>query len=177
MKFVQYLSVVAGIVLALAGVILPVVGADGVFARFKTSYSATLHAKMLASQLVAPVLLLLLQGLIVYCTFYQKRIPFWIGVMGAIGAFGMVWNVGGFSHDFSHVVFEECSDKYGQVISWLAGLYGLLLVTTLVLNARRLRGHGYFRKRMTRRTRWIFALGALFSSWLAVLYFLGVIPG
>lgn len=140
------------------------------------------HGELLLPQLVAPVLLLLLEGLFGYCAFYGKRIPLWVLIFGLAGAVDWQRKVGYASHDFSHVVFEECSDVYGHVILWLSGIIALFLVMIWLLEIRHLKKLGCLWNRVELKwrnskkgTRWGLGLLSILVCWVAVLYFLNVL--
>lgn len=168
--------------ITLACVILPVIGAQGFFEHFRQPYSWTAHVELLFPQLVAPVLLLLLEGLFGYCAFYGKRIPLWVLIFGLVGAGGMGRDVGYASHDFSHVIFAECSDVYGNVILWLAGLTALFLVVIWLLEIRNLEKLGCLFKGVKLKwkssekgTRRVLGLLSIVACGIATLYLLVVL--
>jgi len=142
---------VVGICATLACVVLPVMGARGFFAEFRQPYSARSCAILLSSQLYGPVFLILFETVLVYLTRARKRIPLWMGVIAFIGTEYTTRAVGGCSHDFSHVIFEECSDIYGYVIFWLCVSTFLALMTVCVLDHRRQRAARSIPKLLTRK--------------------------
>lgn len=69
------------ILLTLVATIFPIFGAKVLFEGYPGHSPIKLYAEILGAQLLAPVFLLLLEGLIGYCTFFQKRIPLWVLLM------------------------------------------------------------------------------------------------
>ncbi|RYZ77978.1 MAG: hypothetical protein EOP06_29915 [Proteobacteria bacterium] len=122
---IRILMCVIALLSALVSFMLPIIGADGFFRQFNVPHSWTAHFEMLGKQLLAPVLLLLLNGFFIYCVLSRKRIPLWTPAFGLIVCGEMVRNVGYVSHDFSHVVFAECSGIYGNLREF-TGIYGNL---------------------------------------------------
>lgn len=181
-RAVRLLLCVVVIPITLTGIILPIIGAQGFFEHFRVPYSMGTHAEMLLPQLVSPVLLLLLEGLFGYCAFYGKRIPVWVLVFGLAGAAGMPLKVGYASHDFSHVIFEQCSDVYGDVILTLAGSTALLLITIWLLEIRHLKKLGYVWNRAKAKwrrqgtgARLFLSLLLIVASWVVMLRFLEIL--
>ncbi|MES2920675.1 MAG: hypothetical protein V4819_03975 [Verrucomicrobiota bacterium] len=174
----------ATMLITLACIVLPLIGAQGFFESFRVPYSLKAHGELLLPQLVAPVLLLMSEGLLGYCTLHRKRIPVWVVVCGLIGAIGMSWNVGHASHDFSHVIFEECSGIYGDVIFWFAVSLGSLLVAIWLLQSKNLESLGCLWRKVeltwkgsTIRTRRIFGVLVIFLFWIGILFVSGILPG
>lgn len=134
----------------------------------------TLYLETLSSQLLAPVFLLMLEGLIAYCVFSQKRIPLWIVLIGLLGAFGMLWNSGKFSHDISHELFNSCSG-YDDFTLWLAASIAFLITTIWLLEFRVLRGRSWMKIEITNGMRWTFGLLFILACWLGLLNLLEIL--
>jgi hypothetical protein len=137
MKWLQIALCIASLLLAIATVVLPVVGAAGYFDSFKIAYSNKVHAEILVRLLAGPALALSVGSAFLLLTLQGKRIPIWlagIGVLGALFSFKLPIGVG---HDFSHVVFNECSGKYGLVVFWLGLVLGILLAAIYEVARRR----------------------------------------
>ncbi|WP_035613414.1 hypothetical protein [Haloferula sp. BvORR071] len=121
---------------AIACIVLPVIGAQGFFAEFHKPYSAVEHFKLVAEQSAGPVYTLLsvlgLAGLI----FQGKRVPWESCLLALVGPVCTALNSGMVSHDFSHVVFQECSDIYGQWIDGLNVAAGVALGTLARVSVR-----------------------------------------
>jgi len=117
---------------SLGCIVLPSIGARGFFAAFNQPYSAEVHFRLLAGQIVGPTYTLLLSSWFTIMVFLDKRVAWWIWLTVLVGPIYTALAVGGLSHDFSHSVFNECSGIYG---TWIAGLclIGVTLLVSLAL--------------------------------------------
>lgn len=115
---------------SLSCIVLPSVGAHGVFAAFNRPYSGEAYLRLLAGQIVGPGYTLLLSSWFTINVFLDKRISWWVWLTALVGPIYTELAVGGLSHDFSHSVFKECSGIYG---TWIAGLCILGIVSLVLL--------------------------------------------
>ena len=123
---------------SLACIVLPSLGAHGFFAAFEQPYSAELHLRLLAGQIVGASYTLLLASWFTIMLFLDKRVSWRVWLVALIGGIYEALAVGGLSHDFSHSVFEGCSGIYG---TWITAPC-ILGVASLVLLAFLTRYHG-----------------------------------
>ncbi|RYD69405.1 MAG: hypothetical protein EOP84_28525 [Verrucomicrobiaceae bacterium] len=155
---------------ALVSFILPVIGAAGFFRQFSVPYSWTEHVEMVGKQASAPALLLLLNGFFIYCVLSVKRIPLWTTAFGFIVCGAMARNAGQVSHDFSHVVFAECSGIYGNVILLISVFIAFLIAANWSIEFRIVGCSG-----VTRNQKRILGLLGIAVGWLGALWFYEVI--
>jgi hypothetical protein len=118
---------------SIACIVLPVIGANGFFARFKQPYSTRTHFEILGGQLVGPVYTLLLSSVLIGLIMLRKRLSWWLWLAALVGPIHTARAVGGFRHDFSHTVFQECSGIYGTWIDGLCIVGGASLVVLAYL--------------------------------------------
>jgi hypothetical protein len=166
------------IFLTLVAAALPVFGVKVSFDEFSSAVPMRVYVEILCRELLAPVLLLLLEGLIVYCAYSQKRVSPWVVLIGWIGAFGLVWDGSNVSHDFSHALFDSCGG-YAEFNLWLAVSIVSLITTVWLLEFRVLRGRyvefPYVRFQMTKSRQRALLLLSVLVCWVAALYFLKVL--
>lgn len=127
---------------AITCIALPVMGANSFFSTFKVTHSANVHSRLLAEQLAGPVFTLSISFSLLLAVMLRKRIAWWLWLVPLIGPVYTTKAVGGLSHDFSHAVFQECSEIYGSWISGACILAGVALVVIALLafiDQRRLR--------------------------------------
>ena len=164
------------IFLTLVVFVLTIAGFKMVLAE--TTASVTIPASLLAEvwgqQLMAPVFLLLLEGLIAYGVFLGKRIPPVLMVLGWIGAFMMPWGASVESHSISHALFESCTG-YDEFIFWLAASIALSISAIWLLEFRVLRGAVRIELKIARNIKRVLVVLAIFGCWLGALYFLDVL--
>jgi hypothetical protein len=106
------------ILIALVTSALPIYGMKLLYDEFPGVFSINIVANVLALPLASSVLLMMLAGWIGYGVLYEKRIPFWLTGIGLLAAGGIMADLSGSFHDFSHLLFDSCSG-YGD---WMASL-------------------------------------------------------
>ena len=111
---------------------LPLIGASSFFSEFKVPYSKSVHFQLLADQLVGPVFTLLYSSSLMVLL-SRKRIKWWLWVIALIGPAYTARAASAVSHDFSHTVFDECSEIYGIWLGWICTLSGVLLAVIALL--------------------------------------------
>lgn len=158
------------ILLTLVAIAFPVYGVNALFGHNRSLLPMRLYAEVLVPQLLAPVFLLLLEGLIGYCTFSQKRIPLWVVLIGLVGAFGMSKNGGKGTHDISHELFESCYG-YREFVSWLAASIALLFTLIWLSEFRILRGWDWRIIKISKRMRRALGLLLFLACWFGLLSF------
>lgn len=115
---------------AVGCIILPIIGADGIFREFGWPYSAEVHFQLLGEQIIGPAYTLLLSSALITVVLLRKHLVWWFWLTVLVGPLYTAQAVGGLSHDFSHTVFKECSGIYG---SWITVLSTLAIVSLILL--------------------------------------------
>lgn len=136
MKRLQATLCLAVIALSAATVVLTVIGSIRYFDSFGIPYDARGHATLLVRLLAGSAVTLPVAVVLLILTLRGMRFPRWFVLIGALSAVFSSSLPTGIGHDFSHAVFEECSDKYGTVIFWLGALQGLLLPLAYLIDQR-----------------------------------------
>ena len=164
------------IFLTLVAFVLAIAGFKLVIAEIPASAKipAWMLEKVWGQLLMAPVFLLLLEGLIAYCVFWGKRVPLVLMVFGWIGAYGMLWGASVESHSISHALFDSCGG-YDDFVFRLAVSIASSISAIWLLEFRFLRGKWRVGLKMTRNVRRVLVVLAIFGCWLGTLYFLDVL--
>jgi hypothetical protein len=136
MKRLQATLCLAAIVLSTATEVLTVIGSIRYFDSFGIPYNAKGYARLLGrlpagSAVTLPVAVVLLNF-----NTPGMRFPRCFVLIGALSAVYSSSLPTGTGHNFSHALFEECSDKYGTVIFWLGALQGVLLPLACLIDQR-----------------------------------------
>lgn len=125
MRLLKILLLAIILPLCVVCVQLPIIGANGYFADFRIPYSKSEHLQLLVNHLVGPIFIALVTVTLMVLELAKKRLAWWIPSFGIIGALYTARIAGLHSHDFSHVVFEECSGIYGTFLGWISA--GIIL--------------------------------------------------
>ena len=136
MKRLQTALCLAAIALGAVIAVLTVVGSIRYFDSFSIPYSAEAHARLLMRLLAGPAVALPVSVVLLILTLRRMRIPRWfvpIGALAAVFSFNLPEGIG---HDFSHAVFEDCSDKYGAVVFWIGALQAVFLPLVYLIDQR-----------------------------------------
>ena len=134
MRFLKIFLLVLILLLCVPCIALPIIGAKGIFSEFRTPYSASDHHQLLLNHLVGPAFITLVTLTLLAVRLAKKRLAWWIPSIGIIGALYTARVAGLHSHDFSHVVFEECSDVYGTCIGWISTMIIVAFIGICLLN-------------------------------------------
>jgi hypothetical protein len=134
MKRLQSTLCLAVIALSAVTVVLTVLGSIRYFDSFGIPYDAKGHATLLVRLLAGSAVTLPVAVVMLILCLREMQIPRWFVVIGALSAVFSFNLPQGIGHDFSHAVFEECSNKYGEVIFWLCATQALLLPIAYLIN-------------------------------------------
>lgn len=121
------------ILLTVSCIVLPFIGLRGFFTEFRVPYSSQVYLQLLGGQLMGPIFTLLFSALLLMTIHFRKRMAWWIGLISGVGPIYTTMAVGGLSHDFSHTVFKQCSEIYGQFIEWFSISSGVLIIAFCIL--------------------------------------------
>jgi hypothetical protein len=135
MRLAQHLLLILITFLSLSCLVASQVGAIGFFKQFSQPFTAEDYLTMVLEQSLGPVIILVMAGLMAHKLYRRSKLPRWVLLVGLGAIYFSIYMVGHVSHDFSHVIFEECSGKYGTVITWADGLLGLALLLIFMLEA------------------------------------------
>jgi phosphatidylglycerophosphatase A len=120
---------------------LPIKGSDGFFTTFRQIYSPQFHREILLWQLTGPILMGT-ASLLLYLIKRKNRK--WL-TAGIVLSFATAWITSAFSHrvshDFGHVVFDECSGIYSTVISALSVTAACAMLIATCIDFRCFRKH------------------------------------
>ena len=136
MKSLQISLCTTAIILGSAIVALSISGSIRYFDSFKIPYDPRGHATLLVRLLAGSAVSIPVSVVMLVLLLREMQIPRWfvlIGALSAVFSFNLPVGIG---HDFSHAVFEECSNKYGKVVSLLGTIQALLLPVVFLLNRR-----------------------------------------
>jgi hypothetical protein len=112
-KPLQIALCILSILASLALIVLPVIGAKNYFVEFHAAYSRQAHAMMLVDQATGPVAAFLAYSCTLAMLCLSKRLSWLLLLIGVAAPIYTYQRVGGYAHDFSHAVFNECSGIYG----------------------------------------------------------------
>ena len=133
MRKTKVICCLVAMLATVACMILPVIGTNGFFTEFRLPYSQAVYSRLLGGQLVGPIFTLAFLGFLLLSIARNIDFPWWITALGLIGPIYSRHAVGSCSHDFSHTVFSECSETYGDVIGWLCVVSGIALIAISIL--------------------------------------------
>lgn len=135
------------------------------------------HSRLLAEELTAPVLLVLLNGMICYCAHAGKRVPRWLVLLGWLGVSGQIWQSSKSGHKLSHEMFEACTG-YAEWILQLCLPIAFLITAVWLLEFRILKGRyiiiRYRKYQISRNGRRVLVLLCILACWIGTLWYFDI---
>ncbi|MCP5543170.1 MAG: hypothetical protein H7A49_04610 [Akkermansiaceae bacterium] len=113
---IQWTACVLGLLSALACIGLPIAGATGYGEEFDVHVDWGTLIRLLVPQLIGPLFLSMLGVAILIVLALRQRVPRFIVLFTLVGALFTSMKSGDVSHEFDHVLFDECAGPYGSVI-------------------------------------------------------------
>ena len=120
MKHLNILLLALILLLCIPCIVLPIIGANGIFAEFRIPYSASDHHRLLVNHLIGPAFMTFFSLTLLVVKFAKRQLAWWAPSLGVLGALHTAFTAGKDAHDFSHVIFKECSDAYGTRLGWIS---------------------------------------------------------
>ncbi len=106
------------VLLSIAILVLPAVALGSSLRSISDLWATPVMRELTLGLFPGPVMMLALSLLLFAMTLFRRHIPWWLVVIGMLGAKFSADLPDGIGHDFSHVIFGACSG-YGRLVFWL----------------------------------------------------------